>query len=89
MFASAEYYNYLAKISAHNTHAGYFSIDKKKHFVDSAQNKEGISDDESAYDLIMKDKERLLSFSNDVRFIFRTRLYAKDGIIRTSFRFVH
>lgn len=70
LFASAEYYNYLAKISAHNTHAGYFSIDKKKHFVDSAQNKEGISDDESAYDLIMKDKERLLSFSNDVRFIF-------------------
>ena len=29
-----------------------------------------ISDDVSAYDLIMKDKERLLSFENPVRFIF-------------------
>lgn len=70
LFTNGEYYKYLAKISSHNTHAGYFSIDKKKHFVNSTENKEGISDDESAYDLIMKDKEKLLSFSNDVRFIF-------------------
>lgn len=29
-----------------------------------------ISDDESAYELILKDKEKLLSFDNPVRFIF-------------------
>lgn len=70
LFEDDDYSRYLKGISAHGTHAGYFSIDKKKHFVDSDKNKEGISDDESAYDLIMKDKEKLLSLSNDVRFIF-------------------
>lgn len=66
-----EYKAYLDGISAHDTHAGYFSIDKKGHAVDS-QTKRGsdTSDDTSAYDLILKNKERLLSFDEPVRFIF-------------------
>lgn len=70
LLEDSAYRAYLDRIDAAKTHSGYFSIDKKKHFVDSDKNKEGISDDESAYDLIMKDKETLLSLSNDVRFIF-------------------
>ena len=70
------YLNYLDKISAHETHQGYFSIDKKKgkkaRFVESKINdkKKQTSDDTDAYDLIMKDKERLLSLDEPVRFIF-------------------
>lgn len=57
--------NMAADVSA--VHTGYFSIDKKGHSVDS---KKDISNDESAYDLIMRNKEALLSFNNPVRFIF-------------------
>lgn len=65
------YDRYLEGIPVEKTHTGYFSIDKQKHAVDSkAKGKEGISDDVSAYDLIMKDKERLLSLNEPVRFIF-------------------
>ena len=53
-------------------HKGYFSIDKKTgHSVDSKANKEGFDEkDVSAYDLILKNKERLLSFDEPTRFIF-------------------
>ena len=65
------YERYLRGIEAHETHAGYFSIDKKGRKVDSSLKRgSDESDDISAYDLILKDKERLLSFSNPVRFIF-------------------
>jgi type III restriction enzyme len=65
------YEQYLRTIEAHDTHAGYFSIDKKGHKVDSSLKRgSDESDDISAYDLILKDKERLLSFDNPVRFIF-------------------
>ena len=64
------YEQYLRKIDVHDTHAGYFSIDKKGHKVDSSIKSNGISDDESAYELILKDKEMLLSLDNPVRFIF-------------------
>lgn len=65
------YEQYLRSIEVHQTHAGYFSIDKKGRKVDSATKRgSDESDDISAYDLILKDKERLLSFSNPVRFIF-------------------
>jgi type III restriction enzyme len=69
------YRDYLAKISAGKTHNGYFSIDKKtRHFTDPSTAKRGedagSSDDVDAYDLILKDKERLLSFEEPVRFIF-------------------
>ncbi|MBU0525891.1 MAG: DEAD/DEAH box helicase family protein [Gammaproteobacteria bacterium] len=63
---------YLKGIQAGNTHNGYFSIDKKsKRLVDPATSKKSTeTDDVDAYDLILKDKERLLSFEEPVRFIF-------------------
>lgn len=65
------YEQYLRNIEAYQTHAGYFSIDKKGRKVDSSIKRgSNESDDISAYDLILKDKERLLSFGNPVRFIF-------------------
>ena len=66
-----DYMAYLGSISAHATHAGYFSIDKKGRSVNS-EVKRGSdqSDDISAYDLILKNKERLLSLDEPVRFIF-------------------
>ena len=66
-----DYMSYLGSISAHATHAGYFSIDKKGRAVNS-EVKRGSdqSDDTSAYDLILKNKERLLSLDEPVRFIF-------------------
>ena len=53
-------------------HNGYFSIDKKTGNAVNSDVKRGsdISDDISAYDLILKDKERLLSFDEPTRFIF-------------------
>lgn len=66
-----EYAEYLSKFIAHDVHKGYFSIDKKGRMVDSKVSRgSDISDDVSAYDLIMKDKERLLSFEEPTRFIF-------------------
>jgi type III restriction enzyme len=68
-----EYLAYLDSIAAGRTHAGYFSIDKKSgRIVDSklGDKKERTSDDADAYDLIMKDKERLLDRREPVRFIF-------------------
>ncbi|MCM1100790.1 MAG: DEAD/DEAH box helicase family protein [Clostridium sp.] len=68
---NTSYEQYLRGIDAHSTHAGYFSIDKKGRKVDSTTKRgSDESDDISAYDLILKDKERLLSFDNPVRFIF-------------------
>lgn len=53
-------------------HKGYFSIDKKTgHSINSPLKRGGeFSDDPSDYDLILKDKERLLSFEEPTRFIF-------------------
>ena len=69
------YMEYLDSISAHDTHAGYFSVDKKGKMADSkvSDKKEGTSDDVDAYDLIMKNKELLLDRDprrSPVRFIF-------------------
>ncbi len=65
------YEQYLSNIETSRTHAGYFSIDKKGHKIDSTLKRgKDESDDISAYNLILKDKERLLSFENPVRFIF-------------------
>ena len=65
------YVQYLKRNTAAEVHKGYFSIDKKGHKVDSATTRgTDISDDISAYDLILKDKERLLSFEEPTRFIF-------------------
>ena len=65
------YVQYLKRNTAAEVHKGYFSIDKKGRKVDSATTRgTDISDDISAYDLILKDKERLLSFDEPTRFIF-------------------
>lgn len=64
------YIEYLKKIEVKNTHKGYFSIDKKGRAVNSIVNRKGECDDMSAYDLILKNKERLLSFEEPTRFIF-------------------
>ncbi len=62
---------YLRSFKPYETHKGYFSIDKKGRTINS-ETKRGsdISDDISAYDLILKNKERLLSFEEPTRFIF-------------------
>lgn len=65
-----DFREYLEKFTVSEIHAGYFSIDKKGHAINSKEGREGGSDDVSAYDLIMKNKERLLDFKEPVRFIF-------------------
>lgn len=74
------YRRYLeANLEGNSVHAGYFSVDKVKKsdktiFVDyksaSEKKEKNLSNDIDAYDLIMKDKERLLSFEEPVRFLF-------------------
>lgn len=70
-----DYLKYLDSIKASDTHAGYFSIDKKGRMTNSklSDKKEKTSDDIDAYDLIMKNKELLLDRDpkrSPVRFIF-------------------
>jgi len=68
---SDAYRNYLLRDNSANVHNGYFSIDKKNKLVDpTVKRGSEDSDDISAYDLIMKDKERLLSHEEPTRFIF-------------------
>lgn len=74
------YNDYLRSIKASKTHQGYFSVDKKSKRLLDPQTKQvrneetgqktAISDDVDAYDLILRDKERLLQFEEPVRFIF-------------------
>ncbi len=66
-----DYDKYLRRFRPYETHRGYFSIDKKGRSVNSAVKRgSDLSDDISAYDLILKNKERLLSFEEPTRFIF-------------------
>jgi type III restriction enzyme len=66
-----DYRTFLERDEAYRIHAGYFSVDKKGHAVDSEVKRgEDESSDVDAYDLIMKNKERLLSADEPVRFIF-------------------
>ena len=67
-FEDEAYIKYLRKYPTEKVHQGYFSQDKKGTAVDSKA-KEG-ENEIRAYDLIMKNKERLLSFEEPVRFIF-------------------
>mgnify|MGYP000919446215 CR=1 FL=1 len=73
VFGEDDYLKYLNGIKPDKTHAGYFSIDKKSNRITNSKigdKKEYTSDDADAYDLIMKDKERLLDRREPVRFIF-------------------
>lgn len=73
--ATTAYQEYLRRDKVRAVHQGYFSIDKKtKHQVDPSVARRGEeagqSTDVDAYDLILKEKERLLSFVEPVRFLF-------------------
>lgn len=80
-FIDEDYKKYLDNLRDKKVHSGYFSVDKKVSkglsddelvYIDSKidDKKDGTSSDEDAYDLIMKDKERLLSLEEPIRFIF-------------------
>jgi type III restriction enzyme len=57
--------------AAEEVHNGYFSIDKKGGWTDTEENNQGNRDNaERAYNLIMKEKEELLSFETPLKFIF-------------------
>lgn len=66
------YQVYLRRFPVQEIHNGYFSIDKKSGRMVNGEKfiKKDVSTDISAYDLILKNKERLLSFDEPTRFIF-------------------
>ena len=84
-------YKELIPYSAEEVHDGYFSVDKKKgKIVELLDTSGSTAKDDETYELIMKDKERLLSPDVPLRFIFsHSALKRKDGIIPMSFRFAH
>lgn len=66
---------YYSDVEIDELHDGYFAQDKKTgQWKDSKESKGGLGGktkaDDTAYDLIMKDKEKLLSFDSSLRFIF-------------------
>ena len=67
-----DYNRYLRSFYPYQTHRGYFSIDKKTGRMTNTKVKRGtdVSEEASDYDLILRDKERLLSFDEPTRFIF-------------------
>ena len=72
---SANYQSLFKEIDletdADEVHNGYFSIDKKGRSVETAENNQANRDNaERAYNLIMKEKEKLLSFDTKLKFIF-------------------
>ena len=67
----SRYLAYLRSFDAHDVHKGYFSVDRKGRSVDPRVRRgREDADDQSAYDLILKNKERLLSFDEPCRFVF-------------------
>ena len=61
------------ELTAEEVHNGYFSKDKKGKFKDTRETKNGIrtnKDDETTFNLIMRDKEKLLSLDSNLKFIF-------------------
>ncbi|WP_410510165.1 DEAD/DEAH box helicase family protein [Methanosarcina hadiensis] len=63
-----EYENFgLDILPVERVHNGYFAMDKKGLFKNTTGN---TKDDEDTYSLIMKEKEKLLSFDNPLKFIF-------------------
>ncbi|SDT74923.1 DEAD/DEAH box helicase family protein [Actinoplanes derwentensis] len=59
------YRRYLASIPVERTHQGYFAVDRR-----TGRQVDGRASDVDAYDLILRDRERLLSLSEPVRFVF-------------------
>ena len=67
-FAKQARYATLNPLPVEQVHNGYFAVDKGK-AKDSSEGRATKADDE-AYNLIMRDKERLLSAGEPLRFIF-------------------
>lgn len=69
-----KYQNIDLTLKAEEVHNGYFSVDKKGRVKDTHETKRGKiktnKDDESTFNLIMRDKEKLLSFDSPLKFIF-------------------
>jgi type III restriction enzyme len=58
-------------VEAAEVHDGYFSIDKKGRWQDTSEGNQTSRDNaERAYNLIMKEKEKLLGFETKLKFIF-------------------
>lgn len=71
LFEDDAYLQYLKHTDAKTAHDGYFSRDKKGYYINSKTERGSTeSGDADAYDLIMKDKERLLDRKTPLRFIF-------------------
>ena len=71
LFENDHYSRFLKSTIAQTAHDGYFSRDKKGNFINSKTERGTTeSSDSDAYDLIMKDKERLLDRKTPLRFIF-------------------
>lgn len=75
--ARPEFQSLFKEVDTHSlateVHDGYFSIDKKGRLTDTREgegNQTERDNAERAYTLIMKDKERLLSFDTKLKFIF-------------------
>ena len=69
--AHPDYRPLIEDSAVEDVHNGYFSIDKKSGWTDTAENTQTNRDNaERAYNLIMKDKEKLLSLNTPLRFIF-------------------
>ena len=72
---------------AEEVHNGYFSIDRKGGWTDTAENNQANRDNaERAYNLIMKEKEKLLSFETPLKFIFSHSALREGGTTLTFFR---
>ena len=70
-FAAKPLFKDLLPYTAQDVHDGYFSVDKKRGKVVGLKDTSGNTKaDEDTYELIMKDKERLLSDDEPLRFIF-------------------
>ena len=66
-----DYQSLFDGASVEDIHNGYFSIDKKGGWTDTAENNQSQRDNaERAYNLIMRDKEKLLSLETPLKFIF-------------------
>jgi len=74
-----DFFNNVLKFSAEEVHDGYFSVDKKGGRVVALKDTSGSTKaDDETYELIMRDKERLLSMDEPLRFIF-THSALKEG----------
>jgi type III restriction enzyme len=71
------------KLPVETLHNGYFAQDRKGVLKDTRGDTQA---DDEVYNLIMKDKERLLSLDEPLRFIFSHSAPEKAGIIRMSFK---